>query len=356
MKKKNKAYGKLTLVFPTEEYKSQMEEYLQEHIDNNEYELSGDGGLDRLKDFEQWLEKVRKDREKDKIEENRVPATMFLGVRKSDNKVVGTIQIRHTLNDNLLKNCGHIGDGVRPSERRKGYATEMIRLALEECKKLGIERVLMVCFQDNIGSKKSIQNNGGILENELPAENGKIDQRYWISLKKKFANSVNKENNVLEVDQKIKTFNHKGFTGDIYLNNFKRIAFPYFLENGICIQDTNYKWLGFYDYNSKIRLTAIYNEEDEIVEWYFDIAREIGKENGIPYEDDLYLDVVLRPNGKIILLDEDELKEAFERKEMTKEELEEAYKIANELMKKLEGKERKVKEFTDKYLREMIKN
>lgn len=58
----------------------------------------------------------------------------------------------------------------------------MIRLALEECKKLGIKRVLMVCFKDNIGSKKSILNNGGILENEIPAENGKIDQRYWINL------------------------------------------------------------------------------------------------------------------------------------------------------------------------------
>lgn len=84
--------------------------------------------------------------------------------------------------EQLLLNGGHIGDGVRPSERRKGYATEMIRLALEECKKLGIDRVLMVCYKDNIASAKSIINNGGILENEIEAEDGKIDQRYWISL------------------------------------------------------------------------------------------------------------------------------------------------------------------------------
>ena len=107
------------------------------------------------------------------------------------------------------------------------------------------------------------------------------------------------------------------FKGDIYLNNFKKISVPYLLENGLCIQDSNYKWLEFYDYNSRIRLTAIYNEKNEIVEWYFDIARGIGKENGIPYEEDLYLDVVLGLGGKIILLDEDELKDAFERKEMT---------------------------------------
>ena len=86
-----------------------------------------------------------------------------------------------SLNDALLKNGGHIGDGVRPSERRKGVATKMIALALEECKKLGIDKVLMVCDKDNIGSAKSIIKNGGVLENEI-AEDGVIEQRYWITL------------------------------------------------------------------------------------------------------------------------------------------------------------------------------
>lgn len=179
---KNKAYGQLKLIFPTEEYKEQMEEYLKEHIENGELELNGDGGLDTIKNFDKWLIKVKKDVSRSELEEGRVPATLFLAVRKEDNKVVGTIQIRHYLTEKLLKDCGHIGDGVRPSERRKGYATEMIRLALEECKKLEIEKVLMVCDKDNIGSKKSIINNGGVLENEIPAKNGKIDQRYWIEI------------------------------------------------------------------------------------------------------------------------------------------------------------------------------
>ena len=354
-KQKNKAYGELKLVFPTEEYKEQVEEYLKEHFDNGEIELHGDGGLDRIKDFDKWLIKVKSDLSKETIQEGRCPATLFLAVRKSDDKVVGVIQIRHELTEKLLKNGGHIGDGVRPSERRKGYATEMIRLALEECRKLGIKRVLMVCLKDNIGSKKSIINNGGVLENEIIDENGKIDQRYWISLKKRFANSVNRYNNVEKVEQKIKEISNKEFNGDIYLNNFIEISEPYFVENGLCIQDSNYKWLEFYDYSSRIMLTAMYNEKNEIIEWYFDIARGIGKENGIPYEDDLYLDVVLRSDGKIILLDEDELEEAYERKEMTKEEYDEAYRIANDLIEKIKGKEENVKAFTDKYLKEMLK-
>ena len=85
----------------------------------------------------------------------------------------------HYLNESLLFNGGNIGDGVRPSERRKGIATKMIALTLDECRKLGIEKVLMVCDKDNIGSAKSIINNGGILENEVEVD-GVIEQRYWI--------------------------------------------------------------------------------------------------------------------------------------------------------------------------------
>jgi predicted RNA-binding protein associated with RNAse of E/G family len=126
------------------------------------------------------------------------------------------------------------------------------------------------------------------------------------------------------------------------------------LENGLCIQDNNYKWLEFYDYSSQVRLTAIYDEKNKIVEWYFDIARRLGKENGMPYEDDWYLDVVLRPDGEIILLDEDELKEALERMEMTKEEFNEAYNIANNLIQRIRGKEIQVRKFTDRYLKEIL--
>lgn len=78
-----------------------------------------------------------------------------------------------------MLNGGHIGDGVRPSERKKGIGTQMISLALKECKKLGIDKVLMVCNKENIGSAKSILNNGGILENEIVV-NGVIQQRYWL--------------------------------------------------------------------------------------------------------------------------------------------------------------------------------
>lgn len=110
-----------------------------------------------------------------------VPDSTFFCLDTERNIFVGAVNIRHYLNEGLLLSGGHIGDGIRPSERRKGYATKMIGLALEECRKLGIDKVLMVCDKENTGSAKSIQNNGGIMENELDAD-GITIQRYWITL------------------------------------------------------------------------------------------------------------------------------------------------------------------------------
>ena len=340
----------LKLVKLEEKYKTQLFDMMDEWESSGEKIIPYAIRKVDYRNFEKYIESL----EVKKSEDGFVPDSTYFALDIERNIFVGAVNIRHYLNESLLLNGGHIGDGVRPSERRKGYATEMIRLALEECKKIGIDRVLMVCYKDNIGSAKSIKNNGGILENEIIADNGKTEQRYWISLKKKFADSVKKYENALVVEQKIKEINDEDFKGDIYLNHFKKLKQPYILDNGLCIQDINYKWLEFYDYNSKVRLTAIYNENNEIIEWYFDIARCIGKENGIPYEDDLYLDVVLGPNGKIILLDEDELKEAFERHEITKQEYEEAYKIAEDLIRKLKDNQNEVLKFTDKYLKVIL--
>ena len=129
-------------------------------------------------DFDNYLANL----EYKEPKEGRVPDSVFFALDVERNIFVGAVNIRHYLNDRLLLCVGHIGDGIRPSERRKGYGTEIIRLALQECKKLGINRVLMTCSKDNIGSKKTIINNGGVLENEVN-DDGEIVQRYWINLK-----------------------------------------------------------------------------------------------------------------------------------------------------------------------------
>ncbi|MCI8623234.1 MAG: GNAT family N-acetyltransferase [Provencibacterium sp.] len=111
-----------------------------------------------------------------------VPGTTFFGLDTDRDILVGAVNVRRRLNPSLLLDGGHIGDGVRPSERRKGYATALIGLALEFCRSIGLGRVLMTCDRENVGSAKSILRNGGVLENEWEKENGAVVQRYWIEL------------------------------------------------------------------------------------------------------------------------------------------------------------------------------
>jgi len=129
-------------------------------------------------DFQYYMDNL----ELKEVRDGLVPDSTFFCLDEERDIFVGAVNIRHYLNDALLQTGGHVGDGVRPSERRKGVATQMIAMALEECRKLGIDRVLMICDKENIGSAKSIQKNGGILENEMVV-NGKEIQRYWIDIK-----------------------------------------------------------------------------------------------------------------------------------------------------------------------------
>lgn len=113
--------------------------------------------------------------------QDKVPDSTFFCLEEESGQMVGAVNIRHRLNDDLLLNGGHIGDGVRPSRRREGIATRMIALALEECRRLGMDRVLMVCDRENTGSRRSIEKNGGTMENEVLVDDV-WEQRYWISL------------------------------------------------------------------------------------------------------------------------------------------------------------------------------
>ena len=111
-----------------------------------------------------------------------VPDSTFFCLDTDRNIFVGAVNIRHCLNDGLLKSGGHIGDGIRPSERGKGLGTAMIALALEECDKLGIKDVLMCCDDDNIASARTIEKNGGVLENKVTDDDVTV-RRYWIKRK-----------------------------------------------------------------------------------------------------------------------------------------------------------------------------
>ena len=170
------------LIKLTKEYYSQLSEMIDEWKLDQEVNQTNRSPWAIFKndyhDIDYYLDHLEFKESKD----GKVPDSVFFLLDADRNILLGAVNIRHYLNDYLLKYGGHIGDGIRPSERGKGYATEMIRLSLLECRKLGIDRVLMVCDKFNVASAKTIIKNGGILENEFVDDDGKINQRYWIAL------------------------------------------------------------------------------------------------------------------------------------------------------------------------------
>lgn len=110
-----------------------------------------------------------------------VPATEYLALDEHE-RLVGMTNLRHHLNDYLLTYGGHIGYSVRPSERQNGYATQMLRLTLEQARARGIGKVRICCDHYNVASAKTIRANGGVLEDEqFDPQDGTLTQRYWIS-------------------------------------------------------------------------------------------------------------------------------------------------------------------------------
>ena len=173
-------------------------------------------------------------------------------------------------------------------------------------------------------------------------------------MKRKYADYPNWDR-VLEKKYKNIYFDNEDFKGNISLLTAVKVKEKLVVGDNLVLIDDGFKWLEIYpDNNKNIAISVCINTEGDFLEWYFDIARKIGKENGIPYEDDFYLDVLLLPNGEVILLDEEEFEEAYKRKEMTKQEYDEAYKIAKELMQKIKGKQKEIKQFTDKYLEQIL--
>lgn len=176
----------LKLVLPSKKYSEQIAKYKQEFFDAGS-SLDGLGSL-RSCQVDDWLKECENYRKGINLKEGYVPATQFLCIRKSDDKLVGMLQIRHTLNDSLLNFGGHIGDSVAVSERGKGYGKLIIKLGLDKCRKMGITRVLVTCKDTNVASRKCILANGGKFEDKRqitdPANKdyGKFLERYWFDI------------------------------------------------------------------------------------------------------------------------------------------------------------------------------
>lgn len=145
---------------PSINRKEEAIDYIQEHIKYNS-PINGSGSLNRYIDnYEEWLIKLEKEKDVDPNSE-RMPGLTYFLIREEDNKIIGMINIRLSLNERLKKCGGHIGYGIRPTERRKGYNKINLYLGLQICQSYGLDKVLLDADIDNPASWKTMEALGG---------------------------------------------------------------------------------------------------------------------------------------------------------------------------------------------------
>lgn len=177
------------MIFLTEandRYESELQAFKEEVLEadrDNDNQFAGCNGLRNCATAREWIDicNLRKDADTCGQVGAKVPSTTYFAIRESDNRLVGVIDLRHHINHPILGSWGgHCGYSVRPSERGKGYATEMLRLNVLNAGKMGIEKMLVVCDEDNVASERTILANNGQLENIIEVEGCRM-KRFWIN-------------------------------------------------------------------------------------------------------------------------------------------------------------------------------
>lgn len=173
--------NELVLIKPSKELQEKIWQYRGEYLSFGENYINGSCNLAGYDDFDKWLDFILA------LEKTPpkgyVKSSTYLSVRKSDGKIIGTIQLRHKLNKELKKQGGHIGYGICPAERKKNYGKEQLLLVLEEAKKLKIAQVIIFCDKDNEASARTALSCGAFLKGESVCK-GKAQLMFCIEISK----------------------------------------------------------------------------------------------------------------------------------------------------------------------------
>ena len=171
--------GNVRLTVPTVELQESYLSFYQEWIDSGEQMTPWVIEKDPA-DFKEMLQFLENHSKGINIPDGFVPDSTFWLINE-ENRVLGAVNIRHELTEVLRNEGGHIGYGIRPSERQKGYATQLLRLAVSKANEMGIQHSLVVCDETNTASMKTIVNNGGVEDEDFVEEDGNVVKRFWIN-------------------------------------------------------------------------------------------------------------------------------------------------------------------------------
>ena len=179
---------KFYLEIPSLERKEEIIEYFNEFVECNS-DINGAGSLDKVLygySFEEALDMCLNMKNEEYARSlNRCPSETFLLIRKNDNKIIGTINVRWNLTEEMKKFGGNIGYSIRPTERRKGYNKINLYLGLlKALEEFNLDKVMLDCDVKNLGSDKTIQALGGVLERtDIDDYDGALTNVYWINTK-----------------------------------------------------------------------------------------------------------------------------------------------------------------------------
>ena len=163
----------IKLVRPSKELKEKALDFKKAFLENNETIINGSELLDKTEDYDEWLSAVTANTNEETVNPDWVLTDTFFAL-DDEEKIVGIIDLRHRLND-FLKDCGHCGYSVRPSERRKGYATQILSQLLKVAKDSGMKELQLSVERSNEASAKTILKNGGVYERTFEFENKPAD-------------------------------------------------------------------------------------------------------------------------------------------------------------------------------------
>lgn len=177
---------KFYLEKPSQERKKDILDYLNEFVQYNS-DVNGAGALDKIfsgQSFEEALDRCLNMKNEEYAKKyGRCQSKTFLLIRKNDNKLIGMINVRWNLTEEMKRFGGNIGYGIRPTERRKGYNKINLYLGLLEAKKLGLDKVMLDCETSNIASSKTMISLGGVLDRtEIDPYDGILTSVYYIDI------------------------------------------------------------------------------------------------------------------------------------------------------------------------------